>query len=86
MPFTPGAKKALELSLREAIAAGDREIGPEHVLLGSCARAARDALLRAAGAEPAVVRRGAQPGGESSRTRSVISSSARAASGCSPAR
>jgi ATP-dependent Clp protease ATP-binding subunit ClpA len=32
--FTPRAKKALELSLREALAAGDREIGPEHVLLG----------------------------------------------------
>ena len=28
VPFTPGAKKALELSLREAIAAGDREIAP----------------------------------------------------------
>ena len=34
LPFTPGAKKALELSLREAIALGDRHIGAEHVLLG----------------------------------------------------
>jgi ATP-dependent Clp protease ATP-binding subunit ClpA len=33
-PFTPAAKKALELSLREAIALGDRSIGPEHILLG----------------------------------------------------
>ena len=33
-PFTPGAKKALELSLREAVARGDRSIGTEHVLLG----------------------------------------------------
>jgi ATP-dependent Clp protease ATP-binding subunit ClpA len=33
-PFTPAAKKALELSLREAIAAGDDFIGPEHLLLG----------------------------------------------------
>jgi ATP-dependent Clp protease ATP-binding subunit ClpA len=32
--FTPRAKKALELSLREALAAGDREIGPDHVVLG----------------------------------------------------
>jgi ATP-dependent Clp protease ATP-binding subunit ClpA len=32
--FTPRAKKALELSLREALAAGDREIRPEHVVLG----------------------------------------------------
>jgi ATP-dependent Clp protease ATP-binding subunit ClpA len=32
--FTRRAKKALELSLREALAAGDTEIRPEHVLLG----------------------------------------------------
>ena len=34
LPFTPRAKKALELSLREAIAMGDDHIGSEHVLLG----------------------------------------------------
>jgi ATP-dependent Clp protease ATP-binding subunit ClpA len=34
VPFTPRAKKALELSLREAIAMGDHFIGSEHVLLG----------------------------------------------------
>jgi ATP-dependent Clp protease ATP-binding subunit ClpA len=34
VPFTPRAKKALELSLREAIATGDDFIGSEHVLLG----------------------------------------------------
>jgi ATP-dependent Clp protease ATP-binding subunit ClpA len=33
-PFSPGAKKALELALREAIALGDRHIGSEHILLG----------------------------------------------------
>jgi ATP-dependent Clp protease ATP-binding subunit ClpA len=33
-PFTPRAKKALELSLREAAAAGDGFIGAEHLLLG----------------------------------------------------
>jgi ATP-dependent Clp protease ATP-binding subunit ClpA len=33
-PFTPRAKKVLELSLREAVARGDRFIGAEHVLLG----------------------------------------------------
>ncbi len=32
--LTPRAKKSLELALREAIAAGDRHIGAEHVLLG----------------------------------------------------
>jgi len=34
VPFTAGAKKALELSLREAIAMGDDHIGSEHLLLG----------------------------------------------------
>lgn len=34
VPFTPEAKKALELALREALHLGDREIGAEHVLLG----------------------------------------------------
>lgn len=34
MPFAPGAKKALELSLREALGRGHHHIGTEHVLLG----------------------------------------------------
>jgi hypothetical protein len=34
IPFTPRAKKVLELSLREAIALGHGFIGTEHVLLG----------------------------------------------------
>lgn len=34
IPFTKDAKKALELSLREALARKDNHIGPEHVLLG----------------------------------------------------
>jgi ATP-dependent Clp protease ATP-binding subunit ClpA len=34
IPFTPEAKKALELSLREALRLGDRHIGTEHLLLG----------------------------------------------------
>lgn len=34
IPFTPRAKKCLELSLREAIALRDRHIGPEHIVLG----------------------------------------------------
>jgi ATP-dependent Clp protease ATP-binding subunit ClpA len=33
-PFSADAKKALELSLREAIALSDRHIGSEHILLG----------------------------------------------------
>ncbi|GGC53067.1 Clp protease [Hoyosella rhizosphaerae] len=34
IPFSTGAKKSLELALREAIARKDRTIGAEHVLLG----------------------------------------------------
>jgi ATP-dependent Clp protease ATP-binding subunit ClpA len=34
LPFTPDAKKALELSLREALALKSREIRPGHLLLG----------------------------------------------------
>lgn len=33
-PFTPRAKKVLELSLQEALDLGDRDIAPEHILLG----------------------------------------------------
>jgi ATP-dependent Clp protease ATP-binding subunit ClpC len=34
IPFTPRAKKVLELSLREAVALRHTHIGPEHILLG----------------------------------------------------
>ena len=34
IPFTPRAKKVLELSLREALAFGHNHIGTEHILLG----------------------------------------------------
>jgi ClpA/ClpB-like protein len=34
IPFTPRAKKVLELSLREALAFGHNYIGTEHILLG----------------------------------------------------
>jgi ATP-dependent Clp protease ATP-binding subunit ClpC len=34
IPFTPQAKKTLELSLREALQLGDSHIGTEHILLG----------------------------------------------------
>jgi plasmid stability protein len=37
IPFTSGAKLALEHALREALALKDRHIGPEHVLLGIAA-------------------------------------------------
>jgi ATP-dependent Clp protease ATP-binding subunit ClpC len=34
VPFTPRAKKVLELSLKEALALGHKYIGTEHILLG----------------------------------------------------
>jgi ATP-dependent Clp protease ATP-binding subunit ClpC len=34
IPFTPRAKKALELALREAVSLGHNYIGAEHILLG----------------------------------------------------
>src|ERR1700742_1299438 len=34
IPFTPRAKKTLELSLREALSLGHNYIGTEHILLG----------------------------------------------------
>ena len=34
IPFTPQAKKALELSLREALSLGHNHVGTEHILLG----------------------------------------------------
>lgn len=34
VPFTPRAKKVLELSLREALQLGDNYIGSQHILLG----------------------------------------------------
>ena len=34
VPFTPRAKKALELTLREAISLGQRDLRPEHLVLG----------------------------------------------------
>jgi ATP-dependent Clp protease ATP-binding subunit ClpC len=34
VPFTPGARNVLELSLREALRLGHNYVGPEHLLLG----------------------------------------------------
>jgi ATP-dependent Clp protease ATP-binding subunit ClpA len=58
LPFTPRAKKVLELSLREAIAMGDRSIGGEHVLLGIAREGDGVAavILRSRGVDRATVR------------------------------
>jgi ATP-dependent Clp protease ATP-binding subunit ClpA len=58
MRLCPKAKKALELSLREALALNDRHIGTDHILLGiareSDSGAAR--ALTACGTTPAALR------------------------------
>ena len=53
IPFTPEAKKALELSLREAIQLGCNYIGTEHVLLGLAREGESQGaqMLRRAGAD-----------------------------------
>jgi hypothetical protein len=58
IPFTPRAKKVLELSLREALALDDAEIGAEHILLGITAEGTGVAtrVLEALGAEPTALR------------------------------
>jgi ATP-dependent Clp protease ATP-binding subunit ClpA len=61
--FTPPAKKALELALREALAAGDNHIDAEHVLLGLLRdeKAAAVAVLRRTGAPAEAVREALKP-------------------------
>jgi ATP-dependent Clp protease ATP-binding subunit ClpA len=34
LPFTPRAKRALEMALREALSRGNNDVGAEHILLG----------------------------------------------------
>ena len=63
VPFTPEGKKALELALREAVAAGDRELHPEHVLLGLLREGGVSALLQATGADPRTLREALSPAG-----------------------
>ncbi len=58
LPFSPGAKRTLERSLREALALRDRHIGPEHILLALASEpdtAAAEALRRC-GTTPDAVR------------------------------
>jgi hypothetical protein len=59
IPFTPRAKKVLELSLRESIQLGHDHIGTEHILLGLMKEADGVAgqVLTGLGLTPAKVRR-----------------------------
>lgn len=58
VPFTPRAKKVLELSLREAVRLGHNYIGTEHLLLGLLREGEGVAahVLRARGLEMSMVR------------------------------
>ncbi|GIJ69827.1 Clp protease [Virgisporangium ochraceum] len=51
IPFSPRAKKVLELSLREALRLADREIRTEHILLGLIREGEGLAALVLAGAD-----------------------------------
>jgi ATP-dependent Clp protease ATP-binding subunit ClpA len=65
VPFTPRAKKSLELALREAVARGDKHIGTEHVVLGTLRdeKALASCILRRAGADPERIREALSPAG-----------------------
>jgi ATP-dependent Clp protease ATP-binding subunit ClpA len=58
VPLCPRAKRALERSLREALAQRDRHIGPEHLLLGLASDPDSGAALalRRCGASPDALR------------------------------
>jgi ATP-dependent Clp protease ATP-binding subunit ClpA len=56
--FAPATKKALELSLREAVRRGDDDIGSEHLLLGLLRGADERTMtiLNTAGVTPQAIR------------------------------
>jgi ATP-dependent Clp protease ATP-binding subunit ClpA len=58
-PFSPAAKKTLELSLREALRLGDGHIDDDHLLLGllRCSDGVAFMILTRLGADPATLRR-----------------------------
>ncbi len=58
IPFTPAAKKILELTLREAVALHDSHVGVEHVALAltTIKQGLVPQILSAAGAPPAALR------------------------------
>lgn len=58
IPFTPAAKKILELTLREAVARQDSQIGVEHIALAltTIKQGLVPQILSAAGAPAATLR------------------------------
>ena len=55
IPFTDGAKSAIEHALGVALARGDRHIGPTQLLLALLEQEPMRALVRAAGSDPDAV-------------------------------
>jgi hypothetical protein len=57
VPFSPLAKRALELSLRESLSCGDQHIRPEHLLLAvsGMGESGGSEILRALGAGPDLI-------------------------------
>jgi ATP-dependent Clp protease ATP-binding subunit ClpA len=57
-PFSPAAKKTLELSLREAVRLGDGHIDDDHLLLGllRCSDGVAAGILTRLGTDPTVLR------------------------------
>ena len=53
VPFTAGAKGALERSLAAALRRGDQQMAPEHLLMGLLADERVTAVLRGCGEPPA---------------------------------
>jgi len=80
-PFTPRAKKVLELSLREALQLGHNYIGTEHMLLGLIREGEGVAaqVLTTLGADLSRVRQSAAPPSCSSHPRAPHRSQRRAA-------
>jgi ATP-dependent Clp protease ATP-binding subunit ClpC len=92
IPFTPRAKKVLELALREALSLGHNYIGTEHILLGLVREnegvAARILLDFDADSAPAAVARAAAEAAPPARAKSLrnCSTSSGATSPASPRR
>lgn len=64
IPFTPRAKKVLELALREALSFGHNWIGPEHILFGIAVEneGVASRILLEFGADPEKIRSAVMPG------------------------
>ncbi|WP_103354889.1 Clp protease N-terminal domain-containing protein [Amycolatopsis sp. CA-128772] len=57
IPFTTQSKKTLELSLKEAVRLGDRQLGQEHILLALAQQRGTEEVLARHGADYATLRR-----------------------------